>query len=149
MRGDSRGEETVLLPTRSTSKGPAERFTGEVWVDGITDGAGAGTPTLATVRFSPGARTAWHCHAHGQTLHVNDGHGFVGTRDGRTIAMRAGDTVYTPPGVWHWHGAAPESFMVHLALSSAGGAVDWGEPVNDGEYLAGCGGLIAPITPPQ
>lgn len=55
------------------------------------------------------------------------------TRDGNTIAMRPGDTVWTPPGVWHWHGAAPDSFMAHLALSLAGGQVEWGEHVTDDE----------------
>lgn len=82
---------------------------------------------------SPRARTAWHVHQNGQTLHVTDGVGFVQTRDGNTIAMRPGDTVWTPPGVWHWHGAAPDSFMAHLALSLAGGQVEWGEHVTDDE----------------
>lgn len=126
----------VVLPVPATSKAPEDRFVGDVWVDRVTDGAGPGTATLATVRFSPGARTAWHRHAAGQTLHVTHGHGFVASRDGQVIAMRAGDTVYTPPGVWHWHGAAPESFMTHLALSTAGGTVDWEELVSAEEYDA-------------
>lgn len=127
----------VVLPSPPTAKAVAERFTGDVWVDGITDGAAApGTATLAVVRFSPGARTAWHRHANGQTLHITDGLGIVQSRDGRTILMRPGDTVYTPPSVWHWHAAAPETFMTHLALSVAGGSVDWGEHVGDDEYGA-------------
>lgn len=125
----------VVLTAPATTKTPADRFTGDVWVDTITVGAGPGTATLATVRFSPGARTAWHRHAHGQTLHVTDGRGAVCSRDGRVIVMRPGDTVYTPPGVWHWHGAAPESFMTHLALSLAG-EVEWGEHVTDDQYAA-------------
>jgi quercetin dioxygenase-like cupin family protein len=129
-------EALVLLPGTGTTKAPGDRFTGDVWVDRITDGAGPGTATLATVRFSPGARTAWHRHANGQTLRVSDGIGFVGSRDGRVITMRSGDTVYTPPGVWHWHGAGPELFMTHLALSLAGGVVDWGEQVSDEDYAA-------------
>lgn len=127
-------DSMTILPASRTAKAPAGRFTGDVWVDGITTGAGPGTATLATVRFAPCARTAWHCHANGQTLHVTDGHGFVGSRDGRVIEMRAGDTVYTPPGVWHWHGAAPDAFMTHLALSLAGGDVEWGDHVTDEEY---------------
>lgn len=133
------GNPMIVLPAPPTRKAAADRFTGDVWVDGITDGAGPGTATLATVRFSPGARTAWHSHASGQTLHVTDGLGVVQSGDGGTIVMRPGDTVYTPPGVWHWHGATPESFMTHLALSIAGGVVDWGEHVSDEEY-AGAGG---------
>lgn len=133
MSAEQAGGAMVVLSAPATAKAPAERFTGDVWVDGITGGAGPGTATLATVRFSPGARTAWHVHQNGQTLHVTDGVGFVQTRDGNTIAMRPGDTVWTPPGVWHWHGAAPDSFMAHLALSLAGGQVEWGEHVTDDE----------------
>jgi quercetin dioxygenase-like cupin family protein len=129
----------VVLTAPPTAKAAADRFTGDVWVDGVTDGAGPGCARLATVRFSPGARTAWHCHTHGQTLHVTDGKGLVQTRDRHTIVMRPGDTVYTQPGVWHWHGAALDSFMTHLALSdssSEAGAIDveWGEHVSDDEY---------------
>jgi quercetin dioxygenase-like cupin family protein len=91
------GAPMVMLTAPPTAKAAADRFTGDVWVDGITDGAAPGCARLATVRFSPGARTAWHCHARGQTLHVTDGRGRVQSRDGHTIVMRPGDTVYTPP----------------------------------------------------
>jgi quercetin dioxygenase-like cupin family protein len=137
---DVSGDTMVVLPSPPTAKAVAERFTGDVWVDGITDGAGPGTATLAAVRFSPGARTAWHRHANGQTLHLTGGLGIVESRGGQTILMRPGDTVYTPPGMWHWHGAAPQSFMSHLALSVAGGSVDWGEHVGDDEYSAAATG---------
>ena len=86
------------------------------------------------MRFCPGARTAWHAHEHGQTLRITDGVGIVQSRDGQTIVMHPGDTVETPPGVWHWHGALPDSFMSHLALSVAGGEVEWGEHVTHDEY---------------
>ena len=124
----------VFLPAPATVKAAADRFTGDVWVDGITNGAGPDTATLAAVRFSPGARTAWHRHTKGQTLHVTEGRGIVCSRDGHEISMKSGDTVYTPPGTWHWHGAAPDSFMTHPALSVAGGDVEWDEHVNDDEY---------------
>lgn len=126
----------IMLPTPATVKAPAERFTGDVWVDGITSGAGGGAATLATVLFSPGARTAWHRHENGQTLHVTDGVGVIQSRDGQTHMMRTAETVWTPPGVWHWHGALPDSFMSHLALSTAGGAVEWGEHISNDEYEA-------------
>ncbi len=129
----------ILLPKPATTKGPVERFAGDVWVDGITGGSGPGTATLAAVRFSPSARTAWHCHENGQTLRVTEGVGVLQSRDGRIIVIRPGDTVETPPGVWHWHGALPESFMSHLALSVAGGEVEWGEHVGDEEYKAAVG----------
>jgi quercetin dioxygenase-like cupin family protein len=129
----------VALPRPATAKAAADRFTGAVWVDGITAGAEPGCARLATVRFSPGARTAWHCHTRGQTLHVTSGHGLVQTKDGQTIMMRPGDTVFTPPGVWHWHGAAPGFFMTHLALADSSADpgtadVNWGELVSDDEY---------------
>lgn len=127
-------DHMVVLPAPATAKAAPDRFTGDVWVDGITNGAGPGTATLATVRFAPRARTAWHVHANGQTLRVTDGVGVVQSRDANTIVMRPGDTVWTPPGVWHWHGATPDSFMAHLALSVAGGEVQWGEHVTDEEY---------------
>jgi quercetin dioxygenase-like cupin family protein len=139
------GAPMVMLTAPPTAKAAADRFTGDVWVDGITDGAAPGCARLATVRFSPGARTAWHCHARGQTLHVTDGRGLVQSRDGHTIVMRPGVTVYTPPGVRHWHGALPDSFMVHLALSdSSSGAgatdVEWGPQVSENEYTTATGG---------
>lgn len=129
----------VVLPAPMTAKAAADRFTGDVWVDAITNGVGPGCARLATVRFSPGARTAWHVHAHGQTLHVTGGIGVVQSRAGQTIVMRPGDTVFTPPGVWHWHGALPESFMSHLALADSGAdpaaaEVEWGGHVSDDEY---------------
>jgi len=67
----------VVLPAPATAKAPAERFTGDVWVDGITNGTGPGTAALAAVRFSPGARTAWHAHANDQILHVTGVRGLV------------------------------------------------------------------------
>ncbi len=94
-----------------------------------------------TVRFTPCARTAWHTHAVGQALHVTDGVGIVATRD-QVIVMRPGDTVYTPPGEWHWHGAAPGRFMTHLAMweapaqASGDPETRWGERVTDYEYRA-------------
>lgn len=135
MSGDrSEGDPMVMLPAPATTKAPADRFTGDVWVDGITEGADPGAATLATVHFSPGTRTAWHCHGAGQTLYVTEGHGLVCSRDGRVILMGPGDTVHTPPGTWHWHGSAPDAFMTHLALSVAGGGVEWGDHVTDDEY---------------
>ncbi|MEU6646845.1 cupin domain-containing protein [Saccharomonospora sp. NPDC046836] len=75
----------------------------------------------------------WHRHAVGQTLHVTEGIGLVQARGGRIITMRPGDTIHTPPGEWHWHGAAPEHFMTHLAMWE-GDETEWGEHVTDDEY---------------
>jgi len=92
---------------------------------------------VSLVRFTPAARTNWPSHAVGQTLHVTDGTGLVVTRDGIIIRMRPGDTVYTPPGEEHWHGATEGNFMCHLAMLEGTGGGDgttWLEPVTDDQY---------------
>lgn len=120
-----------LTPT-PTTKGPAEMFTGEVHFDVIARGEAPSRMRVNMVRFCPGARTAWHRHSLGQTLHVADGLGVVATRD-RVIVMRPGDTVHTPPGEEHWHGALPDHFMSHLAMWEDDDAT-WGDHVTDEEY---------------
>ena len=126
-----------LHTTRPTAKGPAANFTGDVYVTPIFNGQQPSRMTVALVRFTPGAHTTWHRHAVGQTLHVTDGAGLVGTRDGSAVRIRAGDTVVCPPDEDHWHGAAPTRFMVHVAMQQAddnGDVVAWGEHVTDEEY---------------
>ncbi len=102
---------------RPTSKGSAESFVGEVWFDVIAHGVAPSRLRVSIVRFSPGAHSAWHRHANGQTLHVTEGRGLAQSRGEEVIEIRPGDTIYTPPGEWHWHGAAPEHFMSHLSMS--------------------------------
>jgi quercetin dioxygenase-like cupin family protein len=89
------------------------------------------------VRFAPGARTAWHCHPGGQTLYVTEGRGLVQSRGGEIIEVRPGDVIYAPPGEWHWHGAAPDHFMTHIAMwevDDHGTSATWGDHVSDDEY---------------
>lgn len=105
-----------MMPKGTSTKGPAEMFTGDVYFDVIAKGEEPLRLRVNVVRFAPCARTAWHTHACGQTLHVTDGIGLVQARGGDIIVMRPGDTVVTPPGEWHWHGAAPDHFMTHLAM---------------------------------
>ena len=123
----------------STIKGGADLFTGDAWYDVLARGEAPSRIRVSAVRFAPGARTAWHAHALGQTLHVVEGVGRVQARDGALLEMRAGDTVHTPPGEWHWHGAAPDRFMTHLAMWEAaeeGAETAWADHVSDAEYLA-------------
>lgn len=108
-----------VLPTLPSAKGSAEMFTGEVRLDVIYKRNEPSRMRVNIARFAPGARTAWHCHAVGQTLHVTEGIGLVQARGGELVVMRPGDTVYTPLGEWHWHGAAPDHFMSHLAMWEA------------------------------
>lgn len=119
-------------------KGPAQMFTGDVWFDVVA--APQPEPSrmrVNAVHFAPCARTAWHSHAVGQTLHVTEGVGLVQARGGEVTEIRPGDTIYTPPGEWHWHGAAPDHFMTHLAMWEApaeGAESEWGDLVTDEEY---------------
>lgn len=134
-----------LMPKNPTVKNPPEQFTGDVWVDAIA------TPqqpdqrmTVALVRFAPGAHTAWHSHARGQTLHVTEGMALIGTRDGTVIRATPGQTVYTPPGEEHWHGATPSDFMEHLAMLENGddpaATTTWLEHVGGDDYRAAAEG---------
>lgn len=123
-----------------TSKGPAEWFTGDVYPTIILTGEAPSKVRIGSVHFSPCARTAWHSHAVGQYLHILEGTAFVQERGGDKTVLKPGDTIYTAPGVEHWHGASPDSFMVHLAIweGPAGDTSEpeatWGEHVTDEEY---------------
>ena len=127
-----------LEPVRPTAKGPATTFTGDVYVTPVHQGEEPSRMTVALVRFTPGAHTNWHSHAVGQTLHVTEGVGLVGTRDGTVLRVRAGDTVVCPPDEEHWHGAAPDTFMAHLAmlenLPDGADPTTWLEPLPEEDY---------------
>ena len=127
-----------FLRNRPTRKAPAENFTGDAWIDQIVQGQEPSRVRAAFVRFAPGARNAWHSHRVGQTVHVTEGVGRIQSRGEGVVEMRAGDTVVTPAGEWHWHGAAPDHFMTHLAMweAPADGSpeTEWGALVSDEEY---------------
>jgi quercetin dioxygenase-like cupin family protein len=115
-----------------TAKGPADWFTGDVWIDAIVQPHDGSTLSVAAVHFTPGARTAWHSHAGGQTLYVTAGRGLVQSRGEAVVAIGVGDTVWTPDGEEHWHGAAHDHLMTHLSLTE--GAPTWGDHVTGSEY---------------
>ena len=120
-----------------TQKGPAEWFTGDVYLDAVATPAGSSTVAAALVHFTPGARTAWHTHPRGQTLFVTEGAGLCQREGGPVEVIRPGDRVFFEAGENHWHGAAPDRFMVHLAMQEAddaGSPASWGEHVTDAEY---------------
>lgn len=120
-----------------TRTGPADWFTGTVYIDGVRDPDEQSVLGCAHVRFAPGARTAWHRHPLGQTLYVTDGVGYVATRDGGLQEIRPGDVVYIEPGEEHWHGATADRFMAHIAVQEAdanGQVVTWLDHVTDEEY---------------
>jgi quercetin dioxygenase-like cupin family protein len=121
---------------RATRKAKAEWFTGTVWQDPIVETPEPARARAVSVTFEPGARTAWHTHPLGQTLHVVSGVGRVQAKGGPVQVIRPGDTVWIPPGEKHWHGAAPDHGMVHIAIHEAldGSHVTWMEHVTDAEY---------------
>ncbi len=127
--------------SRPTRKGPADSFTGTVWQDPIIEAPKPATVRAARVSFEPGARTAWHTHPLGQTLYVLSGTGRVQTWGGPIREIKAGDCVFFAPNEKHWHGAAANTGMVHVAMQEAldGKHVDWLEHVSDEQYNAKVG----------
>jgi len=121
-----------IQPKKPTAEGPADWFTGNVWIDPITQGHGQVPLSLGSVHFTPGARTAWHAHTVSQTLYVTEGEGCVQSRGAPIITIRPGDVVRISGDEWHWHGAAPDHFMTHLSLTE--GDTEWGDHVTDTEY---------------
>jgi quercetin dioxygenase-like cupin family protein len=120
-----------------TTRGPGDWFTGSVFVDTIAAPGGGWRVGAASVHFTPGARTAWHTHPRGQTIWVTEGIGLCQRRGGPIEVIRPGDRVFFEPEEDHWHGAAPNRFMTHIAMQQtddAGSVVTWGEHVSDDEY---------------
>lgn len=128
--------------TRNVTKtaiGPSEWFTGAVYIDAIAVPAYRSRINASSVHFTPGARTAWHTHPRGQTIHITEGVGRVGRRGGEVEVVRPGDRVVFEPGEDHWHGASAARFMTHLSLVEVdddGNSATWGAHVTDEEYGA-------------
>jgi len=105
-------------------------FTGVVWQDGvITD---SDEVKVNNVTFTPGGRTYWHTHEHGQLLQVFLGQGYVAGGDRVPRLMKEGDTVYIEPGELHWHGGTQESVCGHTAITL--GATTWLDEVSEADY---------------
>ncbi|ARJ70898.1 cupin domain-containing protein [Paracoccus contaminans] len=123
---------------RATTPGNTAWFTGDVKVEMLVAPEAPARASVASVTFQPGARTAWHTHPLGQSLIVTMGRGLVQREGGKVEPISAGDVVWFPPGERHWHGAAPDSAMTHIALQEQldGKTVDWAEQVTEAEYSA-------------
>jgi quercetin dioxygenase-like cupin family protein len=120
-----------------TTPGPSEWFTGAVFIDAVAAPSATSRLSASSVHFTPGARTAWHTHPNGQTIFVSEGVGLCQRRGGSVEVIRPGDRVFFEPDEEHWHGAAPNRFMTHLALlqvDDEGKSAAWGEHVTDEEY---------------
>ena len=122
-----------------TTPGPLDWFTGDVYIDSVATPSGVSRLSASWVHFTPGAHTAWHTHPNGQTIFVLEGVGLAQRRGGPIEVIRPGDRVFFEPGEDHWHGAAPNRFMAHLALvqvDDEGNPATWGDHVTDEEYAA-------------
>src|SRR4051794_6204692 len=130
----------ITRNTLDTGAGPADWFTGSVYIDTVTSPSGDWQVGAAAVHFAPAARTAWHTHPRGQTIWVTAGVGLCRREGAPVEEIRPGDRVFFEPGENHWHGAAPNRFMTHIAIQQAddqGNVVEWGEHVSDAEYAGG------------
>ena len=122
-----------------TAAGPSDWFTGTVFIDAVATPSAGSRLAASSVHFTPGARTAWHTHPHGQTIWVSEGIGLCQPRGAPIEVIHRGDRVFFEPGEDHWHGAAPTRFMTHIAMQQAddqGSVVFWGAQVTDEEYAA-------------
>ncbi|GAB4238551.1 MAG: cupin domain-containing protein [Methyloligellaceae bacterium] len=122
-----------------TRHAPGEWFVGSVWQDQVFVPEEPSRLRVTRVTFAPGGRTNWHTHAVGQVLYVLSGAGRYQLEGQPVEEILPGDTVVIPPAARHWHGAAPDRMMCHLAMSESdetGAAADWLEPVSEEEYRA-------------
>ena len=121
----------------TSKRGPADYFTGTVWLNELNPAAAASDVRAVVVTFEPGARTAWHTHPHGQLLRILSGIGRI-QKDGEPVVdVLPGDVIWFEPGERHWHGAAPGAMMTHLAVQradEAGRTATWQEQVTEAEF---------------
>jgi quercetin dioxygenase-like cupin family protein len=118
----------------SASQQRHETFTGTVWMDPVLPATDDGA-MINNVFFTPGSRTHWHRHERGQVLHITAGEGLVCSAGEKPQRLATGDAVWVPAGETHWHGASPDGYVLHLAVSL--GQTDWDRPVRDDEYGGG------------
>lgn len=133
------GRQTISRAGEQASQpGPEAYFTGRVRIDPVWPAEGGISASGGLVTFEPGARSAWHTHPAGQRLVVTSGVGLVQEWGKPVQIIRPGDVVWCPPGVKHWHGAAPDTAMTHLAVTGTvdGRNVEWMEKVDDAQYSA-------------
>ncbi|HTW93259.1 MAG TPA: cupin domain-containing protein [Tepidisphaeraceae bacterium] len=122
--------------SRPSNKGPADWFTGTVWIDPLLETTEPARAAGARVTFEPGARTAWHTHPFGQTLIVVAGCGWAQHWGGKREEIRPGDVIWFAPNEKHWHGATATTTMSHIAIQEKrdGEVVKWMEKVSDDQY---------------
>lgn len=124
------------LGSQNSMQGAASTFTGRVRVDPQWPARESINASGVLVTFEPGARSAWHTHPAGQQLVIISGSGLTQEWGKPIQRIQAGDVVWCPPNVKHWHGAAPNIAMTHLAVTGVNGGknVTWMEKVSDEQY---------------
>ena len=121
----------IIPPEQFQAASFKEHFTGEVFMETL-EPPSATKPAVLRVTFPPAARTDWHTHPAGQTLVILSGICRVQKRGEAVEEVTAGGVVLIGAGKEHWHGAAPESLMQHLAIQA--GETVWQEAVTEAEY---------------
>ena len=111
-------------------------FTGTAWLQMLVNNDSIYNTSIGNVTFEPKARTNWHKHPGGQILLITDGSGYYQEKGKSAQLLHKGDVVRIPPDAVHWHGAAPEYSLTHIAISpnTDKGSVVWLQPVKDEEY---------------
>ncbi|MDE2566612.1 MAG: carboxymuconolactone decarboxylase family protein [Burkholderiales bacterium] len=134
---------------RPVNAAPEQNFTGSAKVEMLYTPATPERTSAGSVSFMPGARTAWHTHPLGQALVVTAGAGRVQRDGGPVEEIHVGDVVHIPPNTRHWHGAAPDSAMTHIAITEAqdGKSVDWLEKVSDAQYAVAPAAVVLATVP--
>ena len=133
---DSASQTPYRAGSQESFEGPAEYFTGTARVEPLFPTNDTASYSGAYVTFEPGARSAWHTHPAGQHIVVTEGVGRTQAWGGPVEEIQAGDAIWCPPGVKHWHGAAPDSEMTHMVVTGSldGNNVEWMEKVSDDQY---------------
>jgi quercetin dioxygenase-like cupin family protein len=111
-------------------------FSGTAWLQMLVNNDSIYNTSIGNVTFEPGARTNWHKHSGGQILLITDGSGYYQEKGKPAQLIKKGDIVKIPPYTEHWHGAAPDNSLTHIAISpnTDKGSVVWLQPVTDEEY---------------
>lgn len=131
-------QQITRAGTQHSVAGPDTFFTGRARIDPVWPARDRLNASGGLVTFEPGARSAWHTHPAGQQLVVVSGVGLTQEWGKPVQEIRPGDVIWCPPGVKHWHGAAPHTAMTHLAVTGTvdGKNVEWMEKVSDDQYNA-------------
>jgi quercetin dioxygenase-like cupin family protein len=137
MRNSTDLSESVIFPKgEELPEMFSKYFSGKAWLSMLVGRDNEFNCPIGNVTFEPGCRNNWHKHAGGQILLVTGGRGYYQEEGKPAQELKPGDVVKIAPDVKHWHGAAPDSWFVHLSVETNvnAGPAEWLEPVADEEY---------------